>query len=161
MRSPGFEKHDHSACVTGALASAEAACHDKGLRFTPTRRRVLEILLSDHKALGAYDLLADLSQEGLGSQPPVIYRALEFLVTNGFAHKVEKLNAYIACSYPGQDHAPAFMICRTCAAVAEATATPTKGDLGKAAQIAGFKIETAVVEVEGLCPGCQRQGRPS
>ncbi len=161
MSTPGFEKHDHKACVAGALTSAEAECRDKGLRLTPTRRRVLEILLSDHKALGAYDLLAELSREGLGSQPPVVYRALEFLVGNGFAHKIEKLNAYIACSHPGTDHAPAFMICRSCAAVAEATARPTAGDLGRAAKSAGFAIETAVVEVEGLCPSCQGGQRAS
>lgn len=154
MSTIGFAKHDHTACVTDALAVAEADCSARKLRLTKTRRRVLEILLSEHKAMGAYDILARLGSEGLGSQPPVVYRALDFLVGNGFAHKIEKLNSYIACSHPGAKHSPAFMICRACDAVVEAKAQSTKGALGQAAREIGFQIETTVVEAEGLCPAC-------
>ena len=100
------------------------------------------------------DMLARLAKDGLGSGPPVAYRALDFLVTHGFAHKIEKLNAYIACAHPGEDHDPAFMICRSCDAVAEAPTNPQAGQLGRAAQKAGFKIEHAVIEAEGICPAC-------
>lgn len=149
----GFSTHDHAHCVSDALAQADAVCKEKGLQFTKSRRRVLEILLSEHKAMGAYDILAKLSDEGLAAQPPVAYRALDFLVSNGFAHKIEKLSAYIACALPGSDHQPVFLICRTCETVAEdAQAAP----LGGAAKAAGFQIETAVVEAEGLCPDCQK-----
>jgi len=161
MTNRGFEEHDHTACVTGALANAEVYCQTHRLKLTPTRRRVLEILLREHKAMGAYDLLPILAGEGLGTQPPVAYRALDFLVSNGFAHKVEKLNAYVACSFSGQTHVPAFMICRECAAVVEATTAPDAGPLGRAAKTAGFTIETAVVEAEGLCPLCQDKGARS
>ncbi len=50
---------------------------------------------------------------------PVAYRALDFLVKAGFAHKIEALNAYISCTHNGKKHAPAFLICRLCNAVAE------------------------------------------
>jgi Fur family zinc uptake transcriptional regulator len=146
----GFADHDHAGCVTDALAQAEAVCREKGLQFTKSRRRVLEILLSEHKAMGAYDILAKLGEEGVAAQPPVAYRALDFLVSHGFAHKVEKLSAYIACSLPGADHEPAFLICRTCNTVAEqAQAAPLAGT-------SGFQIESAVVEAEGICPECQK-----
>lgn len=148
----GFSQHDHASCVHDALALAEATCAEKSLKFTKSRRRVLEILLSEHKAMGAYDILAHLSDEGVAAQPPVAYRALDFLVSNGFAHKIEKLNAYIACAMPGEDHAPAFLICRTCDAVAEdVQSAPMKAS----AKAAGFRIETSVMEAEGLCPKCQ------
>ena len=55
-------------------------CHDKSLQFTPVRRRVLEILLAKHHAVGAYDILDELLDEGLGSQPPIAYRALDRVV---------------------------------------------------------------------------------
>ncbi len=115
-----FGHHNHAACIRVAMRSAEQTCTQNKLQFTKTRRRVLEILLTGHKAMGAYDILQQLASEGVNAQPPVAYRALDFLVSNGFAHKVEKLNAYIACSHPGQDHAPGFMICTACDAVAEA-----------------------------------------
>jgi Fur family zinc uptake transcriptional regulator len=150
----GFASHDHAHCVTSALAEAEARCAAEGLRFTPVRRAALECLLKEHRALGAYEVLDRLREGGFGSQPPVAYRALEFLVAQGFAHRIERLNAFIACAHPGATHSPAFMICRSCDAVAEAQATPARGALGEAARAVGFTIERTVVEAEGLCPVC-------
>lgn len=150
----GFESHDHSACVDSAIAAAEAHCAEKGLRFTPVRRAALDFLLRKHRALGAYEVLDRLRDAGFGSQPPVAYRALDFLVENGFAHKIERLNAFIACAHPGASHSPAFLICRLCEAVAEANSAPSRGTLGAAARAAGFTIERTVVEALGVCPAC-------
>ncbi len=151
----GFAQHDHRTCVSKTLAAAEARCAADGLRFTPVRRKVLEILLQDHRALGAYTILDRLREEGFGSQPPVAYRALDFLVSNGFAHKIEHLNAFTACTHPGQDHTPMFMICRACDSVAEAGAQVSADTLGKIALAQGFAIEKVVIEAKGLCPNCQ------
>lgn len=148
----GFQHHNHGACVADGIEALAAVCAEKGLQLTATRRRVAEILLSEHRALGAYEILDVLRAEGLGSQPPVAYRALDFLVKNGFAHRVERLNAFIACNHPGENHNPAFLICRSCNKVAEAR--PSDGQLGAVAAAAGFQIEQTVVEAEGLCPAC-------
>jgi Fur family zinc uptake transcriptional regulator len=150
----GFDAHDHSHCVETAMAAAEAHCAAEGLRFTPVRRAALEILLREHRAMGAYELLDRLHAAGFGAQPPVAYRALDFLLANGFVHKIERLNAFIACAHPGASHAPAFLICRQCEAVAEAQSAPARGSLGAAARATGFTIERTVVEALGLCPAC-------
>ena len=155
MAALGFEMHDHAHCVRSLLKQAEAECKDRKLRLTPVRRRALEILARQHRALSAYDLLAVLAEEGMGHQPPVAYRALDFLVKAGFAHKIEALNAYVACTHPGRDHAPAFLICRSCETVAETNTKPEAGRLGDAARAAGFDIEHTVVEARGLCPDCR------
>lgn len=154
MSDPAFERHDHTACMRSAISAAEAACAARAVQFTPTRRRVLEILLEHHEAMGAYDVLARLDREGLGSKPPVAYRALAFLVDQGFAHRIERLNAFVACAHPGADHAPAFMICRSCGTVAESMSGPD-GPLGATAAQSGFRIEQTVVEAQGLCHACQ------
>lgn len=158
--SVAFGKHDHAACVAEGLARAEARCAQDGLRLTPVRRKVLELLLQEHRALGAYALLDLLRDAGFGSQPPVAYRALDFLAEHGFVHKIERLNAFVACSHPGENHSPAFMICRLCEAVAEAQSSPAKGGLGDAARAAGFQIEKTVVEAEGVCPACVDKADP-
>ena len=155
MDAIGFEHHDHTTCITSALQLAEDDCAARGLKFTAVRRRSLEILLREHSAMGAYDLLAVLTDDGHNAQPPVAYRALDFLVTAGFAHKIEQLNAYIACCHLGSDHTPAFLICRNCRAVGEANASQVKTRLDAAAQAVGFAIERTVVEAKGLCPQCQ------
>jgi Fur family zinc uptake transcriptional regulator len=150
----GFAQHDHRTCISDAIAAAETRCATDGLRFTPVRRKVFEIMLQEHRALGAYTILDRLREAGFGSQPPVAYRALDFLVANGLAHKIERLNAFIACVHPSHAHTPAFMICRLCDAVAETQSSPTRGALGSAARATGFRIERTVVEAEGVCPAC-------
>lgn len=155
----GFHDHDHRSCRVQALATAAERCGAEGLRLTPIRRRVLELLLESHHALGAYDLLDRLREEGLGSQPPIIYRALSFLTEHGFAHRLERLNAYVACAHPLDDpaaHYPAFLICRTCRLVAEAHDAQAEQALAAAAARTGFQVERVVVEAEGLCPECQK-----
>ena len=154
MPSHEFQSHDHSHCVSDAMNAALVHCEKNGLKFTPVRQRVFEILLSEHKAMGAYDILEILAKEGLGSQPPVVYRALEFLGTHGFVHKIEKLNAFVACEHPGSDHDPAFMICRSCTKVVEMNGSPNS-EISSAAKSMGFEVEAIVVEAEGLCPTCQ------
>lgn len=145
----GFARHDHARCIASTLARADDLCRARGVQFTPVRRRALEILLEHHAALGAYEVLDRLGQDGFGTKPPVAYRALGFLVEQGLAHRVERLNAYVACVHPGDAHDPAFLICRGCGHVAEAEAPAPIGG------IAGFAVENTVVEAEGLCPACQ------
>jgi Fur family zinc uptake transcriptional regulator len=158
MGTTGFLGHDHSACIAQALATVEARCAAQALRFTDIRRQVLELLLTEHKALGAYDLLERLAEAGHRRQPPAVYRALAFLTEHGFAHKVERLNAYVACAHPGAVHAPMFLICKGCRKVAEALA-PEEGVLGGAARAAGFAVENAAIEAEGTCPACLSAAR--
>ena len=154
----GFDRHDHTHCIKDGLATAAAHCQDAGVQLTPARRRVLEILLEQHRAMGAYEILDVLRDDGMAAQPPVAYRALEFLAKHGFVHRIERLNAFIACAHPGEDHTPAFLICRNCDRVAEASSDVRKGRLADAANAAGFRIERAVVEAVGLCPDCRARG---
>ncbi len=128
-----------------------------GVRLTPIRRRVLELLLTSKQALGAYDLLPDLEKDGFGNKPVIAYRALDFLIKKGLVHRIEGMNAFVACDHPHENHAPAFMICRNCKMVEEAHAAPEKGALGQAAKSVGFAIERTVVEAIGLCVNCQQE----
>ena len=129
----GFRAHKHARCVADTLHAAERLCETHKLRLTPVRRRVLEVLLEHHRAMGAYDVLERLRAEGFGSQPPVAYRALDFWVEAGMVHKIQKLNAFIACTHPEGGHAPVFLICRGCETVAEGTVDPGDSAVERAA----------------------------
>ncbi|WP_045387115.1 Fur family transcriptional regulator [Falsirhodobacter sp. alg1] len=150
-----FADHNHDHCTGDGIARAEVVAQREGLRLTPVRRRTLEILLEEHRALGAYEVLQRLSAEGFGQQPPVAYRALEFLVENGLAHRIRRLNAFAACMHPGEAHAPAFLICSKCNAVAESPAQSVRAALDAAAEDLGFVIERSNIEALGLCPQCR------
>ncbi|MEL6338043.1 MAG: transcriptional repressor [Pseudomonadota bacterium] len=156
---PCQDHHDHVARSRAVLEALER--QGRG-RATPTRRRVLEILLETQCALGAYDILHRLRAEGMPAQPPVAYRALDFLMRHGLVHRIERLNAYVACLHPGQgvggQHSPAFLVCRSCHLVTE-DCTGSLVDLNAVAQGAGFQVERTVIEVIGLCDACQRAER--
>ena len=140
--------------MENGIQQAEQYCQENGLNFTPVRRKVLEILLQKNTAIGAYEILDLLREAGFKNQPPVAYRALEFLVQNGFAHKIEQLNSFIGCMHPGKDHSPAFMICRKCDSVSEEEALTRNFSVSQIASKAGFTVEKAVIEARGLCHSC-------
>ncbi|GLK63186.1 Fur family transcriptional regulator [Paracoccus kondratievae] len=153
-----FHDHDHARCASAVLARAEEQARAEGVRLTPVRRRALEILLESHRAMGAYEVLERLSAEGFGKQPPVAYRALDFLVEQGLAHRVQRLNAYAACLSDERNHSPAFLICRGCEQVAEADSTKLRTALQHLAGSSGFLIERSTVELLGLCDRCREAG---
>ncbi|MFS4437818.1 Fur family transcriptional regulator [Paracoccaceae bacterium GXU_MW_L88] len=122
--------------------------------MTATRRRVLEILLESHKAMGAYEILDRLKEEGLAKAPPIVYRALDFLTSCDFAHRIEALNAFVACIHPEGAHQPGFLICNSCHKVAETHEPALRNGAHTAARNAGFNPTRIVVEITGLCPDC-------
>src|SRR5690606_30169004 len=134
--------HDHSRCVSHALAEAETICARQGLRLTALRKRVLELVWASHKPLGAYDILAVLSEEdGRRAAPPTVYRALDFLLENGLGHRIASLNAFIGCSQPEHAHQGQFLICRSChAAIELEQASISEAIVGAAVKV-GFAVE--------------------
>ena len=71
------KNHDHGKCVAEAIAAAERRCARDGRSFTPLRRRVLELVWSNHGPVGAYELLDALRVERRGAAPPTISPAPE------------------------------------------------------------------------------------
>ena len=151
---PALTPHNHQSCVDNAMVHAENISKNKKVQLTPVRRRALEILLENHRAVGAYDLAERLGAAGLGGQPVVAYRALDFLMKHGLVHKIQGLNAYVACVHSGQSHVPAFMVCDTCHTVAEAAAAPVEQNLIAVAMGNGFQISHTIVEAHGTCATC-------
>lgn len=150
--------HDHAVCRTAALRRAEALCAGRGARFTDLRRRVLELLWEDHRPIAAYDVLHRLNADGRKAAPPAVYRALEFLIAQGLAHRLNSLNAFIGCAAPERAHGAQFFICRACGSVAEVRDPEIAAGITRAAETLGFTVQAPVVEVEGLCPHCRERG---
>jgi len=150
--------HDHSHCVSHALAEAESICTRQGLRLTTLRKRVLELVWASHKPLGAYDILGVLSDEdGRRAAPPTVYRALDFLLENGLVHRIASLNAFVGCSHPEHAHQGQFLICRSCHAAIELEQPLISEAIVNAANEVGFAVEGQTVEVVGLCAGCRHE----
>ncbi|MFQ5774914.1 MAG: Fur family transcriptional regulator [Kiloniellaceae bacterium] len=150
-------KHDHRACVARALRGAERVCARRGARLTKLRRRVLELVWSRHAPVGAYDLLRRLGREREGAAPPTVYRALDFLLAHGLIHRIESLSAFVGCANPDEPHAGQFLICAGCGTAAEFHDPRLDAAIARRADALGFAVRRKTIEVEGLCPPCQRR----
>jgi len=92
--------HNHpELSLAERIEQARAIVEGAKERFTPLRAHVLELIIADGKAVKAYDLLDRLKPDVGSPKPPTVYRALEFLSRHGLIHRVEALNAFIACDH--------------------------------------------------------------
>lgn len=149
--------HNHEACLSDAVQKAELLCNDVGVRLTPIRKRVLELVWSKHKAVKAYDILQQLDAKDGSLAPPTVYRALEFLVEQGLVHKVESQNGFIGCSHPLNQHGCQFLICTECGDIKEFCDDEVTKLIKKNTKQAGFTFTQQMLEVYGVCAECQKQ----
>ncbi|MFC4352723.1 transcriptional repressor [Fodinicurvata halophila] len=147
--------HDHDQCLSEALDRVQAVCAERGLRLTEVRRRILELIWTSHRAYGAYDLLEMLRAERGRVDPPTVYRALDFLLEQGFIHRVESLNAFIGCPLPDRSHSVQFFICDHCGTTHEGQDRTITKALERSAEAQGFRVQQKIVELRGLCASCQ------
>jgi Fur family transcriptional regulator, zinc uptake regulator len=154
--------HDHGRCAADAIHHAENVCEKRGQRLTPIRRHVLEALLASHQPLGAYEIISTLGRDGDAPAPITVYRALEFLIANGFAHRIESRNAFLACVHDHDDTGlVAFLICEQCGAAGEVEASGLARTLKDVGRHAGFAPRMSVVEISGICRNCAQNGKPA
>lgn len=110
--------------------------------------------------LSAYTILDQLRGDGLRA-PLQVYRALDKLVAYGLVHRLESLNAFVACNHPsgadaGESHGTAaFAICESCDSVAEFTEQDVAERLRSWAKAEGFEPHSTVIELRGLCEDCR------
>jgi Fur family zinc uptake transcriptional regulator len=149
--------HDHASCVADAITAATALCETRGLRLTDLRKRVLELVWNSHRPIGAYAVLDTLRHEGLGSAPPTVYRALDFLLENGLVHRIESLNAFVGCAHPGERHRGLFLICTSCRDALEIDDPKVTRTVAATASERGFAVQDVTVEVAGVCADCRKQ----
>ena len=149
-------RHDHGRCIADGLARAEVVCRDRRERFTENRRSVLELLLAEHRPIGAYEILERFDWKGRRPAPTQIYRALAFLEAMGLVHRIASRNAYVACSGPSEGHGTVFLVCEQCGRVAEPDAAALGRTVHDLAGASGFELRTHFLEVTGRCPECTR-----
>lgn len=149
--------HDHARCSDDLIARAEALCRARGLNLSLPRRRVLGALAVSHAPIGAYEIIDRLAETGARPAPISVYRALGFLTEAGLAHRIERLNAYVACGAShGETGALVFLICESCRQVGEVAAQEVGFDLARLDDGLGFAPRSAAIEITGLCAECRR-----
>ncbi len=141
------------------VALAMSLCDERGVRLTTARRQVLELLWESDHPIGAYELIEALKRRTSRSVgPPTVYRALEFLMSQGFVSKIESQNTYVPCAHPERRHGCLFFICNDCGASVELEDPKIERQLADDAAHLGFHVTRRVVEVQGTCSNCVSAG---
>jgi Fur family zinc uptake transcriptional regulator len=120
--------------------------------LTGHQRSVLDALHATEGPLSAYALLDAVAPSGIRA-PVQVYRALDKLVAAGLVHKIESLNAFIACADHETGHWAAFTICDNCGAVDEVPLRHPR-DLVQNLELSGFRPNAAQLELRGICARC-------
>ena len=150
--------HDtHTHSIARRIADAEQECQRRGVRWTALRSDVLTLILQAPKPVGAYDLLAKMAHQGRPPAPPTVYRSLDFLLEQGFIHRLTSINAFVPCCHPRNGHQAAFLICQRCHRVDEAESLSLQNSLQMIAQQGGFLVKQTTIEIAGLCVSCQQE----
>ncbi len=151
------DPHHHVDSADAFVRVVERACNERGLRLTPIRANVLRLIADAGKPVKAYELLEQVREgKGAGADaPPTVYRALEFLMANGFVHKLASVNAFVACHHPDSDqHSVPFLICDRCHSAVELEGREVVSQLEARARALGFRPQAQTLEVHGLCERC-------
>jgi Fur family zinc uptake transcriptional regulator len=148
------EHHHHTHNARAFVREVAAACEARGLRLTEIRSQVLELIAASEKPIKAYDLLDKLKDDRSNAAPPTVYRALDFLLENGFIHKLQSINAYVGCHHPSVAHHVPFLICDVCESAIEICDERVAKLLSEQAKALGFQTRAQTLEVHGVCERC-------
>jgi len=125
--------------------------------LTRNQTLVLNVLRHEQAPLSAYSILDRLREKGLKA-PLQIYRALEKLVELGCVHRLESVNAFVACRhFDEEEHNSslvAFAICKKCGAVIEFGDDQIAAQVKRQMEALQFSAQGTVLEISGLCQDC-------
>ncbi|WP_127144987.1 Fur family transcriptional regulator [Pelagibacterium montanilacus] len=123
--------------------------------LTRNQTLVLDTLTKAEGPLSAYTILDQLRGDGLRA-PLQVYRALDKLLEKGLAHRLESLNAFVACAHPHchKSGLIAFAICETCGLVREFSDEVVRARLDDWADREGFVTARTTMEIRGTCQQC-------
>lgn len=174
MTIESSHNHNHDDCdhartqskrAAEALKRAEDTCRSRGVRLTRIRHQVLEALYTTHRPLGAYDIAEMLSRDANQSgkrylAPITIYRALNFLLEQGLAHRLTSRNAFVACPHGhNPDDLVVFLICESCGGVDELCSSELTRTVSGLLDRENFQPVSQVMEITGRCSHCRTGGK--
>lgn len=115
---------------------------------------ILRVLNRSHAPVTAYEVLETLRETHGKVAPTTIYRALSSLTDCGRVHRVESLNAFMACQCDRHQHTSILSICEECGSVEESIAPELLDEISGLVGKSGFSPMRHVIEVHGMCGSC-------
>lgn len=114
---------------------------------------IVEALRGVGRPVSAYELIEEVRGKGV-TAPPTVYRALQRLIDEGLAHRLESLNAFVACSHSHHRGKAVFAICDGCGTVREFDNASAVRGLQAWAKDNDFQVRSMTLELRGRCASC-------
>ena len=144
----------HKSCIKEALIEAKIICDQRGVNLTKLRETVLKLIWKNHSYVKAYDLLDELRKIDHSAKPPTVYRSLDFLMQNGFIHKIQSLNAFVGCSHLSEHNECYFLICKECQSIEECHSKNISEFVQTTSNTNNFSANQVTFEISGICQEC-------
>jgi Fur family zinc uptake transcriptional regulator len=117
-------------------------------------KMIVEALRDVGRPVSAYELIEELRSKA-SLAPQTVYRSLDRLIAEGQAHRLESLNAFVACRHASHEGETAvFAICNDCGTVSEFDEPAAVDRLAAWARKAKFAVDRMTLELRGRCREC-------
>jgi len=144
--------------LNASISRVDEICRSNNLGFTDIRKQVFEIIIKNNKPIKAYQILDEIRNiTNKPSHPPTVYRAIDFLIENGFVHKLNSINSFVGCFHPKTHEECYFLICKKCNLYQECCDDSLKDRISKTAVHNNFIISNTTLEIEGHCLDCSKK----
>ena len=144
--------------LNASISRVDEICRSNNLGFTDIRRQVYEIIIKNNKPIKAYEILDEIRNiTNKPSHPPTVYRAIDFLIENGFVHKLNSINSFVGCFHPKTHEECYCLICKKCNLYQECCDDSLKDRISKTAVHNKFVISNTTLEIEGHCLDCSQK----
>ena len=115
---------------------------------------VLSVLRASDKPMTAYQILEQLQISEPDIAPPTIYRTLSALTSQGHAHRLESVKAFVPCRCSHVESLPVLAICEDCGLVEEHDGSDLLPGLTALTDQNAFRADRHIVEIHGQCGTC-------
>jgi len=144
--------------LNATISRVDEICRSNNLGFTDIRKQVFEIIIKNNEPIKAYQILDEIRNiTNKPSHPPTVYRAIDFLIENGFVHKLNSINSFVGCFHPKTHEECYFLICKKCNLYQECCDDSLKDRISKTAVHNNFIISNTTLEIEGHCLDCSKK----
>lgn len=152
------KKSKYISELNATISRVDEICRSNNLGFTDIRKQVFEIIIKNNKPIKAYQILDEIRNiTNKPSHPPTVYRAIDFLIENGFVHKLNSINSFVGCFHPKTHEECYFLICKKCNLYQECCDDSLKDRISKTAVHNNFIISNTTLEIEGHCLDCSKK----
>jgi Fur family ferric uptake transcriptional regulator len=134
--------------------SVQSRLHERGLRWTPQRRLLIEVLAQTDGHVTGAELVERCRRLDPQTIPSTVYRTLDVLEELGLlrhAHAADGREEFHVL--PEREHG--HLHCTSCGGTWEIEAPEAQGLVGQLRDRRGFSVDLSHLTISGLCRKCE------